>query len=353
MSKKIFSKNGYEHISTLIDEAVKNESRTAVVTGAWEIDRAIRLPSSFTLILENCHLRQAAGCYDNIFVNEHHGTELGRTTEGTDRCISIIGRGEAILDGGEYNGLSERTHLKNGLPPIWKNNMILFTNVDGFKVSGISCYNQRWWALNFVYCSNGYIGNIDFSASDKAVDKDGNVYYGLRRGHYEDVAIKNADGIDLRQGCHDILIENITGFTEDDTVALTGLCGKLEATFGVEGACSDIQRVEIKNVRASAYCTNVRLLNQSGIKLHDITIDGVYDTTPELGKCDKGLYGVRVGDTYLYGTRHSTGDETYNISVKNVYSCGEYALALAGSINNLVTCGIECAEGTKMLLDER
>ena len=29
----------------------------------------------------------------------------------------------------------------------------------------------------------------------------------------------NADGIDIRRGCRDIVIENITGFTEDDTVA--------------------------------------------------------------------------------------------------------------------------------------
>jgi polygalacturonase len=185
-----------------------------------------------------------------MFVNEHHDTEIGKTVDGTDSNISIIGRGEAILDGGKYNGLSEKTQLINGLPPIWKNNLLLFTNVDGFKVEGISCRNQRWWALNFIYCSNGYLGNIDFCACDIGVDENGQEYHGLKRSKYGQVLVKNADGIDLRQGCHDIVIENITGFTEDDTVALTGLNGRLEQAFSVDGLPSDICNVEIKNVRS-------------------------------------------------------------------------------------------------------
>ena len=211
---EIFKKGGSEYIASEIEKAIKNETRTATISGDWEIERAIRLPSNFTLILEDCHLRMADGSYSNMFVNQNHDTELGRTVAGTDRNISIWGRGRAILDGGKYNGLSEKNHSQNGLPPIWKNNILLFTNVDGFKVSDISCRNQRWWALNFVYCSNGYLGNIDFCANDTAIDENGNEYHGLIRDRYAEVLVKNADGIDLRQGCHDILIENITGFTE-------------------------------------------------------------------------------------------------------------------------------------------
>ena len=118
MTEKAFRVGGYDYITAKIEEAVCDGSRTAVISGCWEIDRAIRLPSHFTLILENCHLRQADGCFDNIFVNQHHDTEIGRTRTGTDRNISILGRGEAILDGGSYNGLSEKTQRQNGLPPI-------------------------------------------------------------------------------------------------------------------------------------------------------------------------------------------------------------------------------------------
>ena len=350
---KDFSPNGTEYVTGLIEEAVKNESRTATVRGSWIIEAAVRIPSNFTLILDNCHLRMADGCFSNLFVNEHHDTEAGRTPAGTDRNISIIGRGEAILDGGEYNGLSEKTQLQNGLPPIWKNNLVLFTNVDGFKISGISCRNQRWWALNFIYCSNGHIADIDFCSNDTTIDASGNVSHGFKRGRYSEILVKNSDGIDLRQGCHDIVIENISGFTEDDTVALTGLNGNLEKTFSVSGLSPDICNVTIKNVRSAAFCTIVRLLNQGGIKLHDIVIDGVYDTSAEDPHLDKGQYAVRIGDTHLYGERHATKDETYNVKIKNVYGRGEYVLALAGDMREPVIYGIECGEGCKMLLDKR
>lgn len=348
-----FAKNGSAYITSKIEEAVKNESRTATISGNWEIREAVRLPSNFTLILENAHLRMADGVYSNMFVNEHHETEIGRTTAGTDRNINIIGRGEAILDGGKYNGLSEKTHSKNGLPPIRKNNLLLFTNVDGFRVSDISCRNQRWWALNFIYCANGYLGNIDFCANDTGIDENGNLYHGLIRGKYDEVVVKNADGIDLRQGCHDILIENITGFCEDDSIALTALNGKMEQTFAVEGLSSDLCNVEIRYIRTAAYCSNVRLLSQGGIKLHDITIDGVYDMGCESPHLDKGAYAIHIGDTRLYGPRHSTEDETYNITVKNVCGSGLAVLALAGAMKNFVYYGIEAKNGAKMLKDDR
>lgn len=353
MPNMIFRKDGSKYISSKIDEAIKNESRTAVISGLWEIDTEIRLPSNFTLVLENAHLRMADNSFCNMFVNANHGTDIGKTVNGIDRNINIIGRGEAIIDGGKYNGLSERNHSKDGRPPIWKNNLLLFTNVDGFKVSGLKCHNQRWWALNFIYCANGYIGNVDFRANDIGIDSDGNEYHGLKRDKYDEVLVKNADGIDIREGCHDILIENITGFTEDDSIALTGLHGQIENAFAVQGLCSDICNITIKNICTAAFCTNVRLLNQGDVKLHDITVDGVYDDSVNSPHTDGGLYTVRVGDLHMYGTRHATEDETYNITVKNVCGGQEYVIALAGAIRNFNMYGIEAVNGAKMLLDNR
>ena len=77
--------------------------------------------------------------------------------------------------------------------------------------------------------------------------------------------------------------------------------------------------MEIRNIRTAAFCTNVRLLNQGDIKLHDIVIDGVYDMGRESVHMDSGIFAVRIGDTRLYGPRHSTEDETYNITVNGKY----------------------------------
>ena len=343
-----FKKGGASHISALIEEAVKNGTRTARVKGNWEIDEAVRLPSNLTVILEDCHLRLADGSHTNIFVNEHNETELGNTTEGTDTNISIIGRGEAVLDGGKMNDVHERVPFEERTAPIYKNNLILFTNVSGFKISGIRCINQRWWALNFIYCRNGYVGNVDFCADDRWQDEDGVIHKGLIREKHTGALVKNADGVDLREGCRNIVIENLTGFTEDDSVALTGLEGKMEKVFRVKGLSSDICNVTIRNIRTSAFCTNVRLLNQGEIKLHDIDIDGVYDASEASPHLDHGNFAVRIGDMHMYGSRHSTKDDTYNISVKNVYGRGNAVLAIAGEIDNLTLYGIESAEGTPM-----
>ena len=350
---QIFEKNGHRYIAAKIDEAIRNGTRTATVSGDWEISEAVRIPSDFTLILDDCHLRMADGCYSNMFVNANHDTALGKTRAGTDKSISILGRGRAILDGGEYNGLSEKNHSQNGLPPIWKNNLILFTNVDGFRVSDISCRNQRWWAINLVYCANGYVGGIDFCANDTAIDQNGNVYHGLRRDAYAEILVKTADGVDLRQGCHDIVIENLTGFVEDDSVALTALDWHLERHFAVEGLSPDICHITVRNIRTAAFCSNVRLLSQGGLKLHDIEIDGVYDMGPTSPYMDRGRCAVRVGDTYLYGARHATKEETYNITIRNVVGGGLHVLSLAGEIGNLTVEGIEAVNGAELLLDAR
>ncbi len=354
MRNTVFSPGGCEHIRQQIAEAIQNGSRTATVTGCWEIESAVRIPSDFTLILDGCHLKMADGVYENLFVNEHHDTDLGKTPAGTDRNIAIRGRNGAILDGGTYNGLSERNQQQNGLPPIWKNNLILFTNVDGLEISGLSCHNQRWWALNFIYCANGRLCDLDFRASDIGIDENGNAYHGLKHERYGEVLVKNADGIDLRQGCHDFVIENITGFTEDDSVALTGLNGSLEQTFAVTGLPADISNVTIRNVSTAAFCANVRLLNQGGTKLHHIFIDGVTDTSADSPCLDYGIYAVRVGDTHLYGARHATADETYDITIRNVFSrAAGAAVALAGDMRGLVLENITVADGTRAIEDHR
>ena len=145
---------------------------------------------------------------------------------------------------------------------------------------------------------------------------------------YSEIYVKNADGIDLRIGCHNVLIENITGFTEDDTIALTAL-GGFERRLGyvVEGESCDIHDVKIRNVASDSYiCSVVRLLNDEGNKLYNIDIDGV--THVLCGKHKKKpRYVVRIGDT-AYAEKHSVLGDTHNISVRNVFSHGVYAVSL-------------------------
>lgn len=243
--------------------------------------------------------------------------------------------------------------MKDGNPHISVNNVILFANVDDFRINNIHIRNQRWWAMNFIFCRNGKISNIDFCADCTRIDENGNRIKGLSRSDYGGTYIKNADGIDIRSGCHDIIIENITGFCEDDSVAVTGLNGVLERElFVTEGLNTDIYNIIIRNVMTSSYCTNVRLLNQGGIKLYNVLIDGVFDTSKDSPYMDRGIYAVRIGDNHLYGERHSTEDETCNITVRNVCSRGEIAaLSIAGSMKDCLFENIRKFDGCKELVE--
>lgn len=345
----VYKKNGGAEINAAISGALQDGSRTAYVTGSFEIEQPIVLPSDFTLILENCHLRMADNTFCNMFTNAARLSDHAHTVEGGDRNIVIEGHGRVVLDGGTYNGLSERNHSKDGRPHISANNLLLFANVDGFRVTGLHVRNQRWWALNFVYCRHGLIRDIDFLSDCRSLDENGQLVPGISwdegRG-YEGVYIKNSDGIDLRSGCSNILIENITGFTEDDTIALTALDGSTERLNYVEGLPGGIHNVIIRNVNAAAFCAIVRLLAQGGPKLYNILIDGVIDASAEFPYLDRGETGIRVGDPYTgYGGRQPTADEMYNITVRNVFSRAKASLRAAGCVRNLVLDNISTFDG--------
>ena len=321
----MFQENGGAYIAGLIRKAVEEELYTCTVSGNWEIEQTVRIPSGFTLVLDGCHLRMKDDTMCSMFVNEHLGCENNAVR---DYDICIEGRGRAILDGGEPNGLNERSFRANpeqfpGISSLSVNNLIFFVNVDGIRIHGLQLRNQRWWAMNFIYCCHGVLRDLEFRANATRVDENGNHVQGLLKSDYEGCLVKNADGIDLRCGCHDFIIENITGFAEDDSIALTALNGKMEQLYRVEGMASDICNVIIRNVNTAAYCANVRLLNGDHIKLHDILIDGVFDAARDSRFMDEGATHVRIGDTpHKYGKLPPQPGEMYNITVRNVHSTG-------------------------------
>ncbi len=347
-----FTVGGTEYIQGLIDAAVVNGTRTATITGNWDIESHICIPSDFTLILDGCYLKMADNTFDNMFVNAHHGTELGKTVEGTDRNIRLIGKNDPIIDGGTYNGLSEANSRKDGMPPVYINNLIFFTNVDGFETAYIHLHNFRWWAMNHIFCRNGYVHDITLKADDTCIDKDGNEYHGLSLDRYFDMRIRQADGIDFRMGCNHILVENIYGFTGDDTVALTCLPGKMCKDFAVESLPPDLSHIMVRHVHSASLDSGVRILCQGGTTLHDVIVDDIVDISDKIpGILGRALQTVRIGDSdKMYGSRHSEGDEVYNVTVKNIRSRSKYALYLAGNpIKNFVCENVVAFDGGEIV----
>lgn len=301
--------------------------------GEWVIDETVYLPDDIEIIVDNAHLKLADGVFCNMFANENVKT-LSHTTQ---KNITLRGIGNAVLDGGKYNGLSERTSMKNGMPHISKNTTMLFFNVRNLRIENIRVINQRWWGITNIFVTDSVFRNLDFKA-DLSRFADGVHYPDELPHNYDEVYVKNGDGIDLRVGCNHILIENISGFTEDDSVALTAL-GAFEKRMGyfIEEADPDIHDVKIRNVSTDSYlCSNVRLLNDNGFKLHHIEIDGV--TGRNSSDTYRTVNCVRIGDI-LYkaiDSRDYKFGDTHHISVKNINSTAERCISLCRGVRDMV-----------------
>ena len=124
--------NAYAHleddaamIQAAVDDAAQSGERVEIPrrnarTGKdiWILPRAIRLYSGSTVILDNCHLRLADGAFDNIFKNSIARTEEAALVENRQYDICIAGMGNAVLDGGNHNGLVERNAREKGLSTL-------------------------------------------------------------------------------------------------------------------------------------------------------------------------------------------------------------------------------------------
>ena len=260
-------------VQQLIDASV---GKTAVLSpGDYEIGETIFVPSHTHLVLEGCRLRMKDGSITQMFKNRPDA-------DGETRDIVIDGRGSAVLDGGEPNGLNEFTSRKNGMPHVSKNLTIEFREVENFEIRDLAVRNQRWWGFMFHQCAHAKISGIHFVLDRHAVDS---------RATW-----RNQDGIDLRVGCHDFLIEDISGETGDDLIALTALGGITGHGSANPKKSCDIWNVRIRRIRGRTnQCALIRLLAHYGQKIHDVSIeDVVEDSYP--GLHNHTQMAIRIGD---------------------------------------------------------
>lgn len=302
----------------------------------YEITKAIRLPSDMTVYLDNCRLVTPKEATCNFFCNETYNTSEETDPEKEQHDINIIGIGNALLDGGEYNGLSESNSGKDGRPSIRENSMLMFTNCRNITIKNIKTRRHRWWAFCFAYCNHVHISDIDFQADFTYVDENGVRRVDRTAREEYECYVKNADGIDLRNGCNYFTIENITGKTEDDSIALTTLQGSWHDKF-VKGKDDDIHDVVIKNIQTDCLaCGNIRLTCADGNKVYNIVIDGVHDMAEKgCGYASGGT--IKINDSYYRYNRISKLGEMYNISINNVFSKSKVAAVMFQQTANNVS----------------
>ncbi len=307
----------------------------------WLIDSAIFVPGNMTLIVSDCKIKLSNRCRDNFI----------RSANTLDPAVPrihnvhITGEGKAVFEGADdprstgdaVKVLGERTYGsdtgKAGETPTgdWRNIGILLVRVSDFSLKNIEVVNSHSWAISLEYCTDGAISNLGFFS-------DG---YMVINGKEERTL--NKDGLDLRRGSRNITIENIYGATGDDLVALTSIPANIRPAgqFGEHeflGGSENIEEehtynISIKNVKgySAGHCNIVRFLNAGGIKMYNIFLDGVEDTSPEANHCGST---VRVGDTVAaWGGVAPMGD-THDITVKNVISYSKAAIFIGGSLTD-------------------
>ena len=315
----------------------------------WLLDSAILLRSNTTLELEGCHIKLSDRCRDNFIRSANCG--LGITDIEPMRNIHIRGIGDVVLTGADHPRATGDGGKKIGTRTYgtdagvdgesqtgdWRNIGILLAFVERFSIENLTIRDSHAWAISLERCAHGRLRDLDFASSEfKVID-------GARR------KILNQDGIDLRLGCHDILIENVTGHTGDDLIALTAI-PRADSTAG--GTTStmvsnkadrgegrdDIRHVILRNIKG--YCRGghhiVRLLNTSGVRMHDILLDGLVDTSPEGVQCRAA---VKIGD-HAYGGGVAPLGDTSRVIVSNVISKAKHTILIGGSLSDSILTNI-------------
>lgn len=308
----------------------------------WLLDSAILLPAGTTLVLENCHLKLSDRCRDNFIRSANCGLGITDIQPLTD--IHIRGVGTVLLEGADHpratgdsaKTLGERTYGTDAgvdgesQTGDWRNIGILLAHVEHFSIENLRIKDSHCWAISLERCAYGRVRDIDFaSRGRKLIDGISEI-------------ILNQDGLDLRQGCHDITIENITGYTGDDLVAFTNIMGSGKTAGGTESTMvsaakdrgdglDDICYITLRNIRG--YCAGghhiVRFLNAGGLKLHDVVLDGLIDTSGKNKRCRAAL---KIGDSNpRWGGVTPLGD-TSRLFISNIMSRSEHTILIAGSL---------------------
>lgn len=304
-------------LQNAINEAAEHPSHTLCVQGDWTVDSALLLPSDITIILDNCHLTLAEGIYDNLFRNRNMYTD-----HGSQHHIYLIGKGTAILDGGTPNDLHESTSQQDGRPHVRANNLVLLHNVTDYSIENITCRNMRYWAINQIACTRGRVANIHFES-----------------GTY----VPNQDGINFRVGCSHCLVENITGQTGDDTVALSAFpCGS-DGSLLPDGLSPDIHDITVRNVSSCTHQTIVALRNTDGAKLYNVTVENVEDN----GGNYRPWGVVRIGENAYFRNRPTAHGDVHHITVDGVRSLGKGTVFINMTLKDSVIRNVHAA-GTSM-----
>lgn len=315
----------------------------------WKLDEAILLPGNTTVMFDNCTLQLSDVCRDNMFRSGNVGE--GITQPGWLQNIHLVGIGKVVLkgadnprstgDGARRLTLDPDKEIANGNRRVsygsdaahpdrkqtgdWRNVMILIAQVDGFTLKNVRIENSHAWAVSFEKTRNAELSDIELYNPEEITVQG------------RTVKVFNKDGIDLRQGCKNFRIQNISGFTADDFIALSSLDvtpgltrsnGSLASTMvtraGWYGPEDDIEQIFITNINCRSICRAIAIRASDSAGVHHVYINGLVsqEVKGEGGKHNALLVGGKG-----YGELSHPG-KINNIYAMNITTAGHAAVMI-------------------------
>lgn len=377
----------------IIENAIKNKGNDGIIVipsrvsdiepdrNWWLLDRAILISENTTIVLVNCKIKLSDKCRDNFFRTANCG--MGIAFPEQIHNVHIKGVGNCVLEGADHpRATGDGTKIiANPCPHAdedlckyaywipeerkqsgqldfwdkhaysygtdagkseesqygdWRGIGVLFANTDNFSIENIKIVTSHGWGISLEACTNGRVEKISFNACmSKEID-------GMLQN------MENQDGIDLRNGCHHIIISDITGRTGDDLIALTAIAnkdrgfipgGSMKSTHVMHNDWTkrnkNIHDIIIRNVVGYSHlCYLIRLL-PADTKIWNVVIDGVVDTSPDN---IEPFGGILLGDLDVYGKNMT--DSMSNITISNVVCNRQDAISVEGYLSNSVISNI-------------
>lgn len=254
-----------QRIQKAIDQAKRSTGKVMIPrydavekTTVWLLDNALLLPGDIELELNNCLLKLSNKCRDNFIRSANAG--LGIAVVTPLKNIRIIGKGNVLLEGaanpratGDHNKTLSASPVSFGQSygsdagkagenqkGGWRNHAIILAHVDVFEVSGITLKDYHAHGLVLERCTNGVVKNITFNVRQAVC------IAGINR------PVLNQDGLGIRFGCHNIIIENCRGNSGDDFINIgltdTGVPAGQENVNVVSGSIYNGEADNITNI---------------------------------------------------------------------------------------------------------
>lgn len=351
-------RNDDEAICACLRDRAAVSDATVVFSGDdYIISKAILIPSNTTIIVDACFIKQADFTFDNVFRGDNlvidpenpYGHPLDILPL---ENVKIIGKNGAEIHGPKKHPKFVNYMTKRDEEPLgdfwgWRTLTISLSLCRGFEIGGFAFENARCWTMSFDKCTDGYVHDIHLNTE-----------------------VKNGDGIDFRSGCHNCLVENITGYTGDDTVACTAVRNQksvlpspsrvypgeyylypMEPTSYIDPKSEydrDISDITIRNIKTGGKHHGIICLASNGCKVYNIKIE---DITEDPMNIENPYREATVKIYTGYGSGYTKGD-LHNISVSDVQSVyAENAVFCNAEVENVTLKNIAHIDGKAFRLD--